>query len=199
MKLFVNHQRAALPKQLHVRSDHIFSSNTVFRNQPQRKIQVARQASNQGKDVLEGAVEGWLDVASFVSGGSGNKTPYADLAYKIGSDVYADISGWHLYLRDLNAAPGVKMADALAHELGNVWALEGGEQVACCRARTLLSPSTTQLVADRGYSEAAITEVLSRVPVTLGKGKVQLPLIDLIPSSSLRDLYRAVEDYERSR
>lgn len=42
-----------------------------------------------------------------------------------GSDVYVDISGWHLYLRDLNAVPGVKMADALANKLGAVrWLLQ---------------------------------------------------------------------------
>ncbi len=113
--------------------------------------------------------------------------------------MYADISGWHLYLRDLNAAPGVKMADALAHELGNVRCMNMHMFTDTLSPPRTPNNKTPQLVADQGYSEAAITQVLSRVPVSLGKGKVQLPLLDLIPSSSLRDLYRAVEDYERSR
>lgn len=45
------------------------------------------RAGNAGKDVLGGAVDGWLDMASFVSGGSANKSPYSDLAYKIGMTI----------------------------------------------------------------------------------------------------------------
>lgn len=29
-----------------------------------------------------------------------------------------DVAGWHLYLRDMNAAPGIKMAAALAQHFG---------------------------------------------------------------------------------
>lgn len=54
-------------------------------------------------------------------------------------------------------------------------------------------------MADVGYSEAMVKEVLALVPVSLGKGKVELPLLDVIPNSSLQDLYRAVEDHARSR
>eukprot|EP00967_Tisochrysis_lutea_P022893 scaffold26127_cov22-Tisochrysis_lutea.AAC.2 len=35
-----------------------------------------------------------------------------------GRDVYVDVAGWHLYLRDMNAAPGVKMSTALANQFG---------------------------------------------------------------------------------
>ncbi len=75
---------STLPKLHAKQQNHHQFRSTLFRSSPER-IQTARRASNQGKDVLEGAVEGWLDVANFVSGGSGNKTPYADLAYKIGT------------------------------------------------------------------------------------------------------------------
>lgn len=40
-----------------------------------------RPCRNVGSD----AVGGWLDVAGFVAGSGGKKTPYADLAYKIGA------------------------------------------------------------------------------------------------------------------
>ncbi len=32
--------------------------------------------------------------------------------------MYVDIAGWHLFLRDMNAAPGVKMSTALANQFG---------------------------------------------------------------------------------
>jgi hypothetical protein len=35
-----------------------------------------------------------------------------------GRDVYVDVAGWHLFLRDMNAAPGVKMSTALANQFG---------------------------------------------------------------------------------
>lgn len=42
-----------------------------------------------------------------------------------GRDVYMDVAGWHLYLRDVTAVPGVKMDAALAqvrHGVGwGVW------------------------------------------------------------------------------
>eukprot|EP00882_Tetradesmus_deserticola_P010231 GHRQ01010809.1.p1 GENE.GHRQ01010809.1~~GHRQ01010809.1.p1 ORF type:complete len:183 (+),score=47.46 GHRQ01010809.1:201-749(+) len=68
-----------------------------------------------GKD----AVEGWLDLAKLVaSEGSKSKSPYEELAYQIGRDVYVDIAGWHLFLRDMSAVPGLKMSHALATKLG---------------------------------------------------------------------------------
>jgi len=35
-----------------------------------------------------------------------------------GRDVYVDVAGWHLFLRDMNATPGVKMSVALANQFG---------------------------------------------------------------------------------
>jgi hypothetical protein len=32
--------------------------------------------------------------------------------------VYVDLSGWHLFLRDMTATPGLKMNHALAQQLG---------------------------------------------------------------------------------
>jgi hypothetical protein len=43
-------------------------------------------------------VGSWIDLASFVtsSGGGGGRSPYEELADKIGRDVYIDVAGWHL-------------------------------------------------------------------------------------------------------
>jgi hypothetical protein len=58
-------------------------------------------------------------MAKLVSGSAGAaKTPYDDLASSIGRDIYVDVAGWHLFMRDMNAAPGIKMSQALASQLG---------------------------------------------------------------------------------
>lgn len=105
--------------------------------------------------------------------------------------MYVDVSGWHLYLRDVSVAPGgPKMAEALANKLGTV-RTSAYEDTRCS--------TKTQEVADIGYSEAMVKQVLALVPVSLGKGKVEVPLLDIIPDHSLQDLCRAVEDHARSR
>lgn len=45
-----------------------------------------------------------------------------------GKDVYIDIAGWHLFMRDMNAVPGFKMSQALATQLGPEVRRKGGGQ-----------------------------------------------------------------------
>ncbi|GIM04422.1 hypothetical protein Vretimale_9005 [Volvox reticuliferus] len=99
-----------------------------------------------GKD----AVDGWLDLTKLVAGSGGTKTPYEEFASAIGRDVYVDIAGWHLYLRDMGAGiPGgsLKMSQALAQQLG---------------------PQLT-----RGLREPDVEALLKKVPVKLGGGKLK--------------------------
>jgi len=120
-------------------------------------------------------VGGFLDVAKLVSGSKGARSPYDDLASDIGRDVYADVGGWHLFLRDLAVEPGAnaKMSAALAAELG-------------------------PRAADRP-TEAEVEAVLARVPVRLGGGRGTVPLLDLVPKAGVRDLARLVEEFGRRR
>lgn len=109
-----------------------------------------------------------------MSGTKGARSPYDDLAADIGRDVYADVGGWHLFLRDLSVEPGAdaKMAAALAAELGP----RAGERL----------------------SESDVERVLARVPVRLG-GKDKVPLLDLVPKAGVRDLTRIVEEFGKRR
>eukprot|EP00877_Chromochloris_zofingiensis_P006005 jgi/Chrzof1/1658/Cz10g16060.t1 len=96
-------------------------------------------------------VEGWLDLAKLVATeGAKGRSPYEELAYQIGRDVYVDIAGWHLYLRDMSAVPGVKMSQALATKLG--------PEVSGSR---------------NGVRESDVADVLRRIPVELGSGKTK--------------------------
>ncbi|KAK9838822.1 hypothetical protein WJX74_003957 [Apatococcus lobatus] len=96
-----------------------------------------------GKD----AAEGWLDLAKLVSSSGGPKSAFEDLAYELGRDVYMDMNGWHLYLRDITAGKGLKLHQALAQQLG-------------MEAKTL-------------QRQSQLEELLKKVPVSLGGGKMQ--------------------------
>eukprot|EP00882_Tetradesmus_deserticola_P002114 GHRQ01002264.1.p1 GENE.GHRQ01002264.1~~GHRQ01002264.1.p1 ORF type:complete len:169 (+),score=48.23 GHRQ01002264.1:191-697(+) len=125
-----------------------------------------------GKD----AVEGWLDLAKLVaSEGGKSKSPYEELAYQIGRDVYVDIAGWHLFLRDMSAVPGLKMSHALATKLG--------PEVAGSRS---------------GMRESDVAAVLKKIPVELGAGKTRVSLFEVMPSMCVSDLVKILEDYARS-
>lgn len=101
------------------------------------RTSLARQGL--GSDVAGG----FLDVSKLVSsGGTSQKTPYDDLATKLGAqrdcahahlfhihaclrpcaeqarnppcdagqDLYADLQGWHLFLKDMKGSQGLKMS-----------------------------------------------------------------------------------------
>ena len=89
-----------------------------------------------------------------------------------GHDVYIDVSGWHLFLREVKAEKGLNLAQALAQQFG-------------------------QDISSQKFDQGSLEEVLKRVPIKLGGGKAQLPLIDLLPSGCIRDLERILEDYKR--
>ncbi|KAA6418261.1 MAG: hypothetical protein FRX49_11770, partial [Trebouxia sp. A1-2] len=136
-----------------------FSSGHIPRKHSQRTEKVLRRGF--GKDT----VEGWIDLSKLVSGSGGVKTAYEDLSYKIGN-------GWHLFLREVKAAKGLNLAQALAQQFG-------------------------QDISSKKYNKSTFEEVLRKVPIKLGGGKAQLPLMDLLPSGSVQDLERILEDFER--
>ena len=93
-----------------------------------------------------------------------------ELANAIGSEVYADVNGWHLFLRDMSSYH-IGLARALAAKIE----LEG-------RA-----------------DERDVVDILKKVPVKLGGGKVELPLFDVVPSGCVMDLVDICERYADDR
>ncbi|PNW84109.1 hypothetical protein CHLRE_04g221250v5 [Chlamydomonas reinhardtii] len=137
---------------------------------PASRPRSSHVSHSMGKDV----VDGWLDVAKLVAGGGGNKTPYEEFAGAIGRDIYVDIAGWHLYLRDMGTGvPGssYKMSQALAQQLG------------------------PQL--PKGVREADVEALLKKIPVKLGAGKIKASLYDVMPAMCVGDLARLCEDFAR--
>ena len=84
------------------------------------------------------------------------------------------MSGWHLFLREVKAAKGLNLAQALAQQFG-------------------------QDISSQNYKSSKLEEVLKKVPIKLGGGKTQLPLSDLLPSAGVQDLERILADFERDQ
>jgi hypothetical protein len=122
--------------------------------------------------VGDDAVSSWLDLAGFVAKTKGSRSPYEELAFKIGDQCYIDVQGWHLYLKDVKIASGssVTMADALAEKLG----------------------SNIQ-----SFNQPMLDALLAKVPVKLGQGKATLSLADVMPSRGVQDLAEICEKYKR--
>jgi|Transcript_11310 hypothetical protein len=110
-------------------------------------------------------VEGWLDLSNTVTGGGGD-LGITELAENLGSDVYMDINGWHLFLKD------AKYATPLARIVSNRIAADGNR-----------------------FDETAVLQILKDCPVKIGAGKATVKLFDLMPSMCVSDFVKIVEDY----
>jgi|TARA_B110000977_G_scaffold11481_1_gene14822 hypothetical protein len=110
-------------------------------------------------------VEGWLDLSATVTGG-GNDLGISELAENLGSDVYMDINGWHLFLKD------AKYHVPLARIVSNRIAADGNR-----------------------FDEGAVLQILKDCPVKIGGGKNTVKLFDLMPNICVQDFTKIVEDY----
>jgi hypothetical protein len=52
------------------------------------------------------------------------------------------------------------------------------------------------MVEEDRISEAEITQILQDIPIPLGGGRQQLPLMDLVPTGCMSDLIRVLEDFK---
>lgn len=87
--------------------------------------------------------------------------------------MYADVQGWHLYMKDMNSGVDkMKMNQLLA---------------------TMLGP----MAASGKVNEKEVEGVLKRIPVKFGQGKLRMPLWDVIPSGCYRDLLDALQEAGR--
>ena len=111
------------------------------------------------------AVEGWLDLSATVTGG-GADLGISELAENLGSDVYMDINGWHLFLKD------AKYHIPLARIVSNRIAADGNR-----------------------FDEQAVLQILKDCPVKVGGGKSTVKLFDLMPNMCVHDFTKIVEDY----
>jgi hypothetical protein len=165
------HTRSTFAHATSSRTSHAVLRPNCVRRQEKTRFPVAHAI---GKDV----VDGFMDLSSLVTGGgTGGRTPYDELATSIGRDVYVDVAGWHLFMRDMTATPALKMSQVLATQLGPK-AASGGRG---------------------GLRESDIESVLRKIPVKLGGGRMQVSLYDVMPSMCVGDLCKILEDFAKSK
>ncbi len=89
------------------------------------------------------------------------------LAAEIGDNVYIDIAKWHLYLSN------AKLHTVVAEQLYSL------------------------ITANKPVEENDVIRVLESIPVKIGGGKRELPLIDLLPLQCQVNLVDILEKYQR--
>jgi len=65
------------------------------------------------------------------------------------------------------------------------------------KLHTALAEKLYPLVDEDRVTENAVMDILQNTKIAIGGGKKEVPLVDLIPSTGLSDLMRAIEDYQR--
>merc|ERR1719379_1749458 len=132
--------------------------------------------SSFGKDDVLG---GFVDLANFVSadGIAKKLNAFEDLAYKMGGEVYVDVNGWHLYVKDIKVGGSstVKMHNVLAQQIGE------------------------KVLASGRVDDAEVKAIMKAIPLSLGGGAVQVSLLDSIGKTCMYDLTRAIEDWMDDR
>ncbi|GAB1540398.1 DUF3181 family protein [Scytonema sp. NUACC21] len=89
------------------------------------------------------------------------------LAAEIGESVYIDIAKWHLYLSD-------------------------------AKLHTVVAEQVYPLItASKTVEEEDVIEVLQSIPVKIGGGRKELPLIDLLPVQCQVNLVDILEKYQQ--
>ncbi|GAA6623257.1 DUF3181 family protein [Scytonema sp. NUACC26] len=89
------------------------------------------------------------------------------LAAEIGDNVYIDIAKWHLYLSN-------------------------------ARLHTVVAEKVYPLItAKKTVEEDDVIQVLESIPVKIGGGRRELPLIDLLPLQCQVNLVDILEKYQR--
>ncbi len=93
------------------------------------------------------------------------------LAAEIGENIYIDVAKWHLYL-----------ADAHLHT------------IVAEKVYPLLSEDS-----EDSLSEDAVVNILGKIPVQLGGGKLEVSLLDLLPMQCQVNLIDLLEEFQRNQ
>ena len=64
------------------------------------------------------------------------------------------------------------------------------------KLHTVVAQKVYPLLEDDSLTEDKVTAILQDIPVQLGEGKKELPLIELIPNRCQRELMELLEEYQ---
>jgi Protein of unknown function (DUF3181) len=90
--------------------------------------------------------------------------------------------------------------EALAAEIGENIYIDVAKwhlYLAEAHLHTVLAEQLYPLIEDDAVSEDAVVAILQKIPVKLGGGKKELPLIDLVPMQCQVNLLDLLEEYKQ--
>lgn len=99
----------------------------------------------------------------------------------------------------MSDSPPAETLEALAANIGEVVYIDVAKwhlYLNDAKLHTLVAQRLYPMVAEDRIAEGDITKVLQEIPIPLGGGRKQLPLMELVPSSCIADLVRVLEDFK---
>ncbi|MGF1460401.1 MAG: DUF3181 family protein [Leptolyngbyaceae cyanobacterium] len=99
----------------------------------------------------------------------------------------------------MSDSPPAETLEKLAANIGEVVYLDVAKwhlYLNDAKLHTLVAQRLYPMVADDRIAEAEISKVLQDIPIPLGGGRKQLPLMDLVPAGCMGDLLNVLEDFK---
>lgn len=96
-------------------------------------------------------------------------------------------------------SPPAETIEALAANIGEVVYIDVAKwhlYLNDAKLHTLVAQRLYPMIEEDRISETAINQILQDIPIPLGGGRKQLPLLDLVPNSCISDLVRTLEDFK---
>jgi hypothetical protein len=93
-----------------------------------------------------------------------------------------------------------ELIESLAAEIGENIYIDVAKwhlYLADAHLHTVVAEKVYPLLEDDRLSEDAVLAILRNIPVKLGGGKVELPLVDLLPMQCQVNLIDLLEEYQR--
>lgn len=64
---------------------------------------------------------------------------------------------------------------------------------------TVIAQRVYPLIEDEAVTQEAVLKILRDVPVSLGEGKIVIPLLDLLPAKCQASLMDILEEFQKNR
>lgn len=99
----------------------------------------------------------------------------------------------------MSDSPPAETLEALAANIGEAVYIDVAKwhlYLNDAKLHMLVAQRLYPMVAVDRIAEGEITQVLQDIPIPLGGGRKQLPLVELVPQSCMADLVRVLEDFK---
>lgn len=124
-----------------------------------------------------------------------------------GKEVYVDVQGWHLYLKDVTVEKDLKMNQVPTRPFSMVAQcnMQRSRSTLSCSDVSMKTRCSAQALAEQlgsmagDLSEQELEQLLKKVPLSLGAGKHKISLFDALPSFAVRDLAGIVQDFAKDQ